>query len=170
MKTKALHLLFSLFVLMVPVMMTSCQPDDDFEVAATLDGYWEGELSTGYYYNNYGAYNWATIFEFDSYAPGVSTSGTGVEIDYSPSYYSQNRYYYFKWEVAYGNIYLHFDNGEELVIRDYMISGNRLRGDLETPQGELVGSLNLVRTDYLPWTRTRSSDVVKPQMGGKRSF
>lgn len=138
---------------LVTLVFSSCETDD-FDTAANLNGTWRGSL--GQYYNTVygtGYSEWETEFRFENYAgnTGASTSGQGVEIDFDPDYWSDYKYYEFRWEVAYGNIYLHYSNGDELVIRNYSMSGDRIRGVLETYDGIFVANLDLYRTSYWPW-------------------
>lgn len=163
---KRLPYLILAFLACVPLLFTSCDDDDDFEVAAALEGTWHGVISTDYYYSNYGQTDWETEFRFYNYGDDdySSTSGEGVEIDYDPDEWSDYSYYEFKYEVAYGNIYFHFSNGEELVLRNYSLTENTLDGDFETVDGEFQAAISLDRTSYWPWTNyakaTRASGTT----------
>ncbi|MGI6232004.1 MAG: hypothetical protein ACOYJF_04020 [Prevotella sp.] len=181
MKT-TIHNLFRWVILsMAALVLASCE-SDDYDTADTLNGIWQGSLGT-YYADQYGeAYSeWSTEFRFYT-NDGYTTSGVGVEIDYNPyNPYSGYYTYEFKWEVAYGNIYLHFSNGDELVIRDYSLSDSYLRGYLETYDGVKIAQLSLERSSYWPWdddyysyakeTRAAAdSTVANPHEGVKRHF
>ena len=155
-------------------MVTSCDSNDDFDTAAVLNGTWHGSL--GQYYSDVygdGYEEWETEFRFNNYNENA-TSGDGVEVDYDPGSMGNYKYYDFRWNVAYGNIYLYYENGDELVIRNYSLSNHRLRGELETTEGVSVANIDLERTSYWPWDdsynakSTRSTKDV--HMGKARTF
>ena len=134
---------------------TSCDDNNDYDEAATLNGIWQGSLGSAYY-DQYGSgYDYQET-EFRFYNDGDenynSTSGTGTEIDYNPNNYQAYTYYDFRWNIAYGVIYLYYSNGDNLVIRDYSLSGSRLHGYLETTNGQTVAELDLEKTSYWPWS------------------
>lgn len=153
--------------------LSSCDEADDYDIAYNLEGIWQGSLGQAYYDQFGEGYdNWETEFRF--YTSADATSGTGVEIDYNPNAWSRYQQYYFKWNVAYGDIYLYFSDGQNLVLHDYRMSSNRLQGSLRTMSGTYVADLDLVRTDYWPWNDsyakgTRATGTATPE-GPRRTF
>lgn len=176
MKKLTTHLTMLLLAVLA-LSFSACEPADDADRAATLNGTWHGSLGQ-YYSTVYGDEyaEWETEFRFENYNgdTGIGTSGQGVEIDYDPrAWSSRYKYYDFRWEVTYGNIYLHYANGDELVIRNYRLSDSSLVGQLETYNGKFVANLNLGRTSYWPWgggyaKSTRASEDT--HAGQKRNF
>lgn len=175
MMKKVSTLMAMAFLALMALTFTSCE-GDDFDTAANLNGTWRGSL--GQYYSTVygdGYAEWETEFRFENYSgtTGASTSGYGEEIDFDPDYWSDYKYYDFRWEVAYGNIYLHYSNGDELVIRNYSMSGDRIRGVLETIDGVFVANLNLYRTSYWPWDAGYAKGTRAggdPHAGEQRNF
>lgn len=160
--------------------LSSCDPYyvgdyyDDYNTAAVLNGTWHGSLGQYYYNDIYGeGYGeWETEFRFDNF-DGSTRTGEGLEVDYDPDFWSDYKAYPFVWEVANGNIYLDYDNGDRLVIRSYRLTDSRLSGRLETLNGIFVANLSLVRTSYWPWNisyakGTRAAKDLK--VGQKRNF
>lgn len=178
-----IHILAMALMALCSLALTSCDDDNDIEVATNLNGVWRGAISTSYYSDNYYQYygdlqynEWATEFRFYSYdgSYGTSTSGEGVEVDYDTDYYNQYyKVYYFKWNVAYGNIYLYFENGENLVIRNYRMTSSHLQGDLETSDGVYVATINLRSTNDWFWDTSYAKGTRATQdstVNNKRIF
>lgn len=168
---KYLYPLFSaLLLLCAALTTTSCEEEyNDFDQSIALNGIWQGTLSTDYYYDNYGSNTWQTEFRFAVDREGA-TSGTGIEIDYNPMRYQDYRYYNFRWMVVYGNIFLYFENGESLVIRDYRMNNQYLEGYLETNEDNpyLIGRIRLTKTSYWPWDDALSRATSNKNIGGER--
>jgi hypothetical protein len=168
-------LLTMVLAAIVTLTFTSCEQDDDFAISSNLEGIWQGSL--GQYYDSFYGSDYGyleTEFRFANYSDN-STSGEGVQIDYDPDAWSQYKEYPFRWNVAYGNIYLHYEDGTEMVLRDYSMSGSRLRGTLELQSGEFAMDLDLVHTDYWPWgssyaksTRAAKDSVTIPNRTFKK--
>lgn len=139
-----------LVALMALMAFTSCDwvGDEDAYIAYDITGRWVGQLSEVYY----NRFNWSvrdreysTMFEFYQ---GDRYSGRGREVDYD--HYGTVKSYNFRWFVEYGNIYLQYADGTELVIDGYYVRNNHLYGS--TYDGSI--QINLVRYDYYddPWS------------------
>lgn len=137
---------YALMFLMATVTLTSCEPDTDAELAYDMAGVWQGTIQGNYYYHRYKSNDFDTEISFtrlDAYG------GEGYKIDYS---YSKRRYYrnYFDWTVRNNKIYLEYDDGSRVVIRDYEVyymRGNlRFRGYLDDyDTKEELASFNLIK-------------------------
>jgi len=134
--------------LMAMMAMTSC--DDDASLAYDVDGVWQGTISGNYYYNRYRSNDYDTELSFTRRG---TYGGTGYEIDYN---YGTIRYYrnYFDWTVQNGKLYLDYDDGSRIIIRDYEIysmnSNLRFRGYFDDSRtGEELAHFQLVKVvDY----------------------
>jgi len=138
-----------LFVaLTAAVMLTGC--DSDTSLAMDLDGVWQGEILGNYYSYRRGSNDYDTEIMFRQ--NGVfSNGGTGYEIDrnFATGRYTKN---YFDWSVNGGRIYLHYDDGYRVIIRDYdtywMGGRLRFRGYFDNyDTGEQMASFNLVKVE-----------------------
>jgi len=131
-----------LVALMAAMSLTSCEwGDEDAYIAYDITGRWVGQLNQLYY----NRFNWtvsehvySTMFEFYQ---GDRYGGRGREVDYSRYEYQT---YNFRWYVEYGNIYIQYSDGTELVIDGYYIRNNHLYG--QTYDGTM--EVNLTRYDY----------------------
>lgn len=138
-----------LFAMMAILLLSSCNwsHDDDAYIAYDITGRWVGQLSE-YYYDRFDwrvkGYTYSTMFEFYQ---GDRYGGRGREVDYD--HYGNYRTYNFRWTVEYGNIYLNYSDGTELVIDGYFVRNNHLYG--KTYNGSL--EIDLIRYDYSydPW-------------------
>ena len=127
---------------------TSC--DSDVDLAYDLDGIWQGTIVGNYYYDRYGT----TYTDYDTeicfYQDGsFSRGGTGYEIDRdnTTGRYTRSN---FDWTVRNGRIYLSYDDGYDVIIRDYetytMGNAMRFRGYFEDYRtGEQLASFNLIK-------------------------
>jgi len=138
-----------LMALVALATLSSCNlnHDDDAYIAYDITGRWVGQLSE-FYYDRFDwrvdGYEYSTMFEFfqnDRYG------GTGREVDYDRN--GNWREFRFRWTVEYGNIYLRYSDGTELVIDGYYVRNNHLYG--KSYNGTL--EINLIRYDYDydPW-------------------
>lgn len=138
-------------VLMAALTMTtftSCDKDSD--LAYDLDGIWQGTIVGDYYSDRYGVtrtdYDTEICFHQDG---AFSRGGTGYEID-RESWSGTTQRFNFVWRVNNGRIYIEYDDGYRVIIRDfetYYMGGNmRFRGyfdDYDT--GQPMASFNLVK-------------------------
>ena len=112
-------------------LFTSC--DDDLNGAMTLSGEWSGDMGMFYEWKKRGRiyrfdadYSYIVFYpqyEYDKY-------GTGKQVDYYRYGPYERHYYYFRWEIRNGIIYLTYPGDRELdtSISDYSLSYRRFRG------------------------------------------
>ena len=142
------------------LVFTSC--DDDAALAYDLDGVWQGTIVGNYYNYRRGSNDYDTEIMFRQRGSWGS-GGTGYEIDrnWRTGRYTKN---YFNWTVHNGRIYIDYDDGFHVIIRDfetYTMGGHlRFRGyfdDYDT--GEQLASFNLIkvesRDDYYDYYYSR---------------
>ena len=135
------------FALLAMTAFTSC--DSDTMLAYDLDGVWEGTINGDYYSNHYGGYNdYDTQIMFHQRGAWGS-GGTGYEIDRdnTTGRYTRSN---FDWTVRNGRIYLSYDDGYDVIIRDYetytMGNAMRFRGYFDDYRtGEQLASFNLIK-------------------------
>ena len=107
-----------LLAMMATMAFSSCDwvNDDDAYIAYDITGRWVGQLSQ-IYYNQFDwtvrEHEYTTMFEFYQ---GDRYGGRGREVDYSRYEY---QIYNFRWYVEYGNIYIQYTDGTELIIDGY---------------------------------------------------
>lgn len=127
--------------------MTAC--DRDTELAYELDGVWQGSIIGNYYLDRYHestiSYDTEIMFRRNSWDIG----GTGYEIDREVGTRRMYRNE-FNWSIRNGLIYLDYDDGYRIIIRDYetyLMNGIwRFRGyfdDYDT--GEQLASFTLLK-------------------------
>lgn len=132
-----------LLAMMATMAFSSCDwvNDDDAYIAYDITGRWVGQLSQ-IYYNQFDwtvrEHEYTTMFEFYQ---GDRYGGRGREVDYSRYEYQT---YNFSWYVEYGNIYIRYTDGTELIIDGYYVRNNRLYG--KTHDGSM--EVYLTRYDY----------------------
>lgn len=138
----------ALMAVLTITAFTSC--DSDVDLAYDLDGIWQGTIVGNYYYDRYGT----TYTDYDTeicfYQDGsFSRGGTGYEIDRdnTTGRYTRSN---FDWTVRNGRIYLSYDDGYDVIIRDYetytMGNAMRFRGYFEDYRtGEQLASFNLIK-------------------------
>ena len=124
--------IFSMVLItMFSVALVSC--DEDAEVAATLNGTWQGNVYVSSRYNDRGYKASESKVQFNS---GYN-SGDGYWVDY----YSNAPYDYqashITWQVRNSNIYIHFiEENTDIVIYNYSLSDDRLSGYIRTNTGK----------------------------------
>ena len=150
---------FVLMALVTMVTFSSC--DEDSDIAYDLDGAWSGTVVGDYYYYRYGKeyvtyQDWDTYIEFKQDSP-FATSGEGYEYDENrrTGQWSET---YFDWQVRNGKIYISYDDGTDVVIRDYegyQTRGvMRFRGYFEDYRGNDIASFDFIK---VAGNRTRST-------------
>ena len=110
-------LLFSLLAAVSALCLTSCE---DEEIARTLDGIWEGEVSVG----RWNSYQYVDIqFSRDQYSAGY-----GMEYDYqgNSGVYVECP---FTFKVLNGTIFMEYDDGSRVAIRNYSLTDTHFSGD-----------------------------------------
>ena len=146
---KTSHYLKTIVLSLVAVLAMASCTDDDTQQAYDLDGYWQGSIMGNYYADRFhSSDNWDTEIWFVQDGD-LSSGGYGRERDYN----MLTGYAYevdFLWEVHNGRIYIDYDDGYSVVIRDYELyyvgSGQRFRGYFDDPwTGETLASFNLVK-------------------------
>lgn len=132
--------------LMTMMLTTSC--DDDTALAYDLDGVWQGTIIGDYYYDRYGTnsndYSTEIMFRKDG-----GHGGTGYEIDRRSGSRHETKVE-FDWNVRNGRIYIDYDDGYHVIIRDYetfwMGSFMHLRGYFDNyDTGEQMASFDLIK-------------------------
>ena len=123
-------LLTMAFIALMSISFTSC--DDDSDIAYTLDGTWNGNMSVEY--GNYDAVY--SVIHFDQ-TDGIY-SGTGYWIDYyQGDYWHGNNYIAnrIRWTVRNKSIYIDFldENSNGAIISDYALSDRKFSGYVEVP-------------------------------------
>lgn len=150
---------FVLMALVTMVTFSSC--DEDSDIAYDLDGAWSGTVVGDYYYYRYGKeyvtyQDWDTYIEFKQDSP-FATSGEGYEYDENrrTGQWSET---YFDWQVRNGKIYISYDDGTDVVIRDYEVYQTRgvmrFRGYFEDYRGNDIASFDFIK---VAGNRTRST-------------
>ena len=148
--------------------LTSCH-DDDADQAYDLNGVWEGTIQGNYYEDRFHSNDYDTEIRFVQ--EGVfSRGGYGVEIDYPRDWRKPTVEVGFDWEVRNGKIYLDYEDGYHVIIRDYdMYSRNnrmRFRGYFDDYRtGETLASFDLLKTADDP-----AYGYAKPHKGGLESI
>lgn len=150
---------FMLMALVTMVAFSSC--DEDSDIAYDLDGAWSGTVVGDYYYYRYGKdyvtyQDWDTYIEFKQDSP-FATIGEGYEYDENrrTGQWSET---YFDWQVRNGKIYISYDDGTDVVIRDYEVYQTRgvmrFRGYFEDYRGNDIASFDFIK---VAGNRTRST-------------
>ena len=136
MKTNIKTIMMALMA-MLAFSFTSC--DDDDYIARTLEGTWECDMYTSYYFDYYDQYydaNYSEIcFLRDPYR---YASGDGYWIDYYNGYGWGRNYIanHIQWTVDYGVIRIHFiEDGTYVRIRDYSLDDYYFTGSIELGDG-----------------------------------
>jgi len=116
--------------------LTSCM-DDDEALASRMYGRWSGEMESGYfeYFEGRGdVYVKSTVeVEFDFRKKFRATHGKGVETYYNPVSGIKMDEYWFEWQVMNEDILLNYDNGDKILIHNYIIENGIFRGNMVNP-------------------------------------
>ena len=146
---------------MMTLSFTSCETDE--EIAYDLEGTWVGNMSIA---DDWGESYVESEITFLRY-PGSYTDGNGLWADY----YGPRDYevYRFEWYVEYGTIYIRFEDGARVEIRNYSLNSNRFRGRFWDGDKEVSFELRSTTHKYdydYTWDshyRTRgASDAARP--------
>lgn len=116
-------------IAMTVFSFSSC---NDREVAQTLDGIWEGEVSQTYCNYRWGGSTTYQYVDMEFYAdPYKYSAGTGYERDYTylNSYgYGEYVEVEFKFRVDFNNIYIDYADGTKVAIYNYTLNNNHFNG------------------------------------------
>ncbi len=140
------------FISVMAVFMASCDRDD--LIAEDLSGgIWEGTVTTDYVRDRWGStsevYQYVDMqFEANPYR---YAKGTGLERDYSKTRVVRCP---FDFEVDRGIIYLYYDDGTDVEIRNYRLSGDRFTGSFYNSRtGKWMADFTFTR--YSSWRDER---------------
>lgn len=133
--------------------MTLASCDDDVTKSVRISGEWEGDFGMCYDVENPhtgrmerfdATYSYLYFMPHHDYA----TYGTGKQVDfYNYGPYSK-QYYYFRWEISDGHIYMSYPANRNLsvVIDDYRLTHSRFTGYINGSRFDLDKL-----TDYYQW-------------------
>ena len=118
----------------VPFTFVGC--DEDYEIADTLWGVWEGNMYIYSQWNGHTYQSTYSVIQFDR-APNHYDSGTGYWVDY----YSGAPWDYFashiQWVVSNGRIQIYsYEDDSYYYIYDYSLSENHFSGIIESQYGD----------------------------------
>ena len=173
MKAKLMRIAMMFMAAVMALSLNSCNEDDD--IALTLDGIWEGEVAMDYFSHRWGVQTEYQAVDIQFYAdPYRYAQGEGIEYDYLPNGYYTECHFYF--EVRNGRIYIDYDDGTSVAIRNYRLTGNSFTGEfIDYYTGDYLASFDFIKvTNWRHIRYTRSGDtefkkVPSPalQNGGK---
>lgn len=160
-KTK-LYIKAIIMVLTAMATMTACT-SDDAQQAYDLNGYWQGSIQGDYYSDRYGGSgSWDTEIWFVQDGD-FSNGGYGREIDYA-RYSGYVNDVEFDWEVRNGRIYIDYQDGYHIVIRDYELysrgNSEHFRGYFENwDTGETLAAFDLIKVGgWSDWAKKHTPD------------
>ena len=160
---------YAMTVLMSALMLTtftSC--DKDTMLAWDLDGIWSGTVVGDYYYDRYGLVGDVYDTEICFYQDGdFSRGGDGYQIDRNRETGRYTRYS-FEWRVSSQRIHIYYDDGYEIIIRDYEIydvgSTTRFRGYFDDAyDGSTLASFDLVKVSSMRSITAEEGAVEVPK-------
>jgi len=142
-----------LLLALSPVVLTSCEEEDDYIAQQLRSSDWEGYIGT-YYSNrwNISGNEYATVFHFESRGE-YYTSGRGAELNYDMnSRYNDYAYCTFKWFIVDGEITLIYDDSKwnPIYIVDYYLSSTNFRGYIYDGSNSRI-KFDLQSTSYSDW-------------------
>lgn len=146
--------ILTLFIIAVTAMtFVSC---DDDKIAATLEGVWEGEVSVG----RWNSYQFVDIeFSRQGYSDGY-----GVEYDYQA-----NGAYIecpFTYKVTNGTIFMEYDDGSRVAIRNYTLTEKQFSGEFCEWVGSYTVGAKIANFDFVKvtsWRHVRYSNYYTAQ-------
>lgn len=174
MMKKKIGMLYTLAVLLMSAVLTSC--DEDVQIALSLEGTWQGKMYVYTYYDGRDYYATSTEVTFEG-DPFHWSKGTGYWVDYysgAPWDYVAN---HIEWRVINRDIEVYFvEERTTLLIADYSLSDNYFTGYIVDGDNEVEFRLrhidspnwNNYHWGYDYWSRqTRgdgsdTADVEKP--------
>ncbi|MBO5614795.1 MAG: hypothetical protein J5932_01560 [Prevotella sp.] len=139
------------FIIVAVTAMTFVSCDDD-KIARSLDGIWEGQVSSDYFNYRLGnSYQWIDIQFYAD--PSRYAKGSGIERDYFGSVNGYYKEFNFDFEVRGGYIYLYYEDGIDVVIRDYELVDDRFSGEFLDSDGRHLASFDLYRVTSWRYNR-----------------
>lgn len=155
---KTRHYIKAIAIAIVAMATMSGCTDDDTQQAYDLNGYWQGSIQGDYYSDRYGGGDsWDTEIWFVQDGD-FSNGGYGREIDYA-RYSGIVSDVEFVWEVRNGRIYIDYDDGYRIIIRDYELyqrgNSEHFRGYFDNwDTGETLASFDLIKVGgWSDWPR-----------------
>lgn len=141
------------YMVMFLLAFTFASCEDD-QIAQDLDGIWEGEVASTYFTHRWGQQTQYQYVDIEFYAdPYRYAKGTGIEYDYYGDGYRYSQCG-FNFEVRDGIIYIDYNDGTSVAIRNYRLTNNRFQGDfIDYWSGEYLASFNFVRVDNWRYNR-----------------
>lgn len=142
------YLTFVVMLMATAVSMTSCD-DDDADQAYDMNGIWQGIIQGSYYVDRFHNNDYDTEIQFVQ--EGVfAHGGYGLETDYPHDRHKPFVQVGFDWTVRDGKIYLEYDDGYRVIIRDYELysvgRSAHFRGYFDNyDTGETMASFDLVK-------------------------
>ena len=115
------YLVMALMVVLTMTTFSSC--DKDTRLAMDLNGIWSGTIVGDYYVDRYSGVVREDVYDTEIcfYQDGdFSKGGTGYQIDRNRDTRQYTRFN-FDWTVRNQRIYIRYNDGYEIVIRDYDI-------------------------------------------------
>ncbi len=145
-------------------MFSSCEEDEDRDLAIVLSGEWEGDFGAFYTISINGSkpepyraeYTRLQFTPFRDY----SKRGYGTEIDfYGPRSPYPELAYKFRWEVEDGVIYIEFigHDNMDLVLNDFKMDSKWFTGKIDGKRFSLEKM-----TDFYDWTPWDDYFVTHP--------
>jgi len=136
----------------------------DYEESQPFNGQWIGHISDTYYQDRYNEdiMNWFSEMMF-YYGNVSSQEGNGLQFDYNVNTYKY-KFYNFTWSANDDNLWVYYEDGTVLFIKNYSFTSNTLRGeyyDYNTNIKESEFLLNKTNTwvdyrqqpKYTEWTK-----------------
>ena len=150
---------FLTFLFLAVTAMTFVSCDDD-KIANSLEGVWEGEVSVG----RWNSYQYVDI-EFSR--QGYS-NGYGMEYDYqgnSGAYVECP----FTFKVVNGTIFMEYEDGSRVAIRNYTLTENQFSGEFckwegSYTVGDYIAKFNFVKVSS--WRHVRYSGYTANPVNG----
>lgn len=146
---KTIYIYTKLLIVAMTAMTVFASCNGDTQLAFDLEGVWQGTITGNYYYDRYHVVETDYDTEIMFQQNGFNSGGSGYEIDreYGRRSYTKS---YFEWTVRNGRIYLDYDDGYRVIIRDfetYFQNGRmRFRGYFDNyDTGEQMASFSLVK-------------------------
>lgn len=144
-----------LLIVLFALTLHSCEDD---EIAQQLDGIWEGQVASTYFSHRFGEQTEYQYVDIEFYAdPYKYAKGAGMEYDY---YGYSNAYSKcaFSFEVRNGIIYLDYDDGTSVAIRNYRLNGSRFSGEfIDYWSGDYLASFDFTKVSNWRYNRSYRS-------------
>lgn len=130
-------------LLVAAVVLTGC--DRDEEMAETLDGIWEGQVSQTFFTHRGYASTYQDV-DIEFYKDPYSfAQGDGIEYDYDPYswYYTYCR---FNYHVSFGVIYIDYEDGTRVAVNRRSLTDRIFAGTFcDYYTGRYLADFNFVK-------------------------